>query len=228
LSSPFPQFLISTLVDSPSPSLSHYTTRQTKTTLKKKKIKTELKNNNIRIKKKQVEYPHGVGTRVTALAWSRSNSRRVLASAGADGSVKLWLNRSLGGAHGGTVVNISGGGGGEGSKKTQSRGGGVKYSRQEQAQQQEQQDMSGGLTDWVCLFSFTYRECPALALAFSRDSSLMVTAHKTTVSLWDPQSLQQRATVICPCATDVSFSAFIEPKQSSSRGGYDFAEKQIP
>jgi WD40 repeat protein len=39
---------------------------------------------------------------------------------------------------------------------------------------------------WVCRFSFTYRECPVNAVQFSQDASLLALAHENVVSFWDP------------------------------------------
>lgn len=40
---------------------------------------------------------------------------------------------------------------------------------------------------WICQYSFKYRDCPANFICFSNDSSLFALAHENLVSLWDPQ-----------------------------------------
>ena len=47
---------------------------------------------------------------------------------------------------------------------------------------------SGAQQQWVNLYAFKYRDCPANCLAFSPDASLLALAHENTVSLWEPAS----------------------------------------
>ena len=41
---------------------------------------------------------------------------------------------------------------------------------------------------WICQYSFKYRDCPANFVSFSNDSSLFALANENMVSLWDPQT----------------------------------------
>mmetsp|Transcript_12466 Transcript_12466/g.27976 ORF Transcript_12466/g.27976 Transcript_12466/m.27976 type:complete len:1114 (-) Transcript_12466:631-3972(-) len=154
----------------------------------------------------QMDDPHGM-FRVTSLSFACSSLAAAKRSAGSDsvvcatssvdGTVKVW--RGTASLIAGKGLD-SGAGAGAGAKKIP---GSVRNSLR-----------------WSCAYSFKYRDCPARAVSFSADGSLLALSHRNVVSLWDPSTVQVKASFLVPAGgKKILFSAFIEPRAEAHMGG---------
>ena len=91
------------------------------------------------------------------------------------------------------------------------------------AQSQDDGLKSGGASaigmHWTCSFSFKHRDCPAGAMSFSFDGSLLAASYENVVTLWDPSQVLLLRSVVNPARSDITFTAFIEPRASNLMGG---------
>ena len=114
------------------------------------------------------------------------------ATAGADGTVKIWK---------GAFESVK------------------SMSRAKDASQTGFTDVKNDCFVWKCMYSFQYRVTPVLALAWSIDLSVLAVAHDQVVSLWDPQTVSMRHSFVDDYRIKVRYLAVIEPRSLPQYGG---------
>lgn len=73
---------------------------------------------------------------------------------------------------------------------------------------------------WTCAYSFKHREVPCNYVSYSSDLSVMALAQENVIYLCNPNDMSVASrTLVNAMANNITFVAFIEPKQSPSNGG---------
>eukprot|EP00596_Hydrurales_sp_CCMP1899_P000374 CAMPEP_0119046284 /NCGR_PEP_ID=MMETSP1177-20130426/45607_1 /TAXON_ID=2985 /ORGANISM="Ochromonas sp, Strain CCMP1899" /LENGTH=937 /DNA_ID=CAMNT_0007019219 /DNA_START=394 /DNA_END=3207 /DNA_ORIENTATION=- len=148
----------------------------------------------------QVDRPHG-SSRVTSVIFAPSSSDITqhgsssshacyCATSAMDGSIKIWVGQSR------PVTTAV-----------------------DKADKYKSSGFSTIGMHWSCSFSFKHRDCPAGAMSFSFDGSLLAVSYENVVTLWDPAHVMLRKSIVAPSRDNVIFTAFVEPRASPVMGG---------
>jgi len=168
----------------------------------------------------QMDNPHGP-VRITALSFAGAGSNGAMlqrnavmcATASVDGTVKVWRAERSEIAPQPTLSTTA--------KRQATHG--TRVSADDEA--------SVRPIKWTCSYSFKYRDTSATSVCFSRDGSLLAVTHRNLLSLWDPLTVQLKASIVVPVSnneitnnnssssSNILYSAFIEPRADASLGG---------